>query len=253
MADNYTVLDSTAATLTKSSKDIGGAVHADEVHIVDSSGTSAVVPGTAATHLGKAEDAAHSSGDTGVAVFTVRRDTAASGAGTDGDYATFNTDSSGRLYVVFTGTAAADIMKAEDAAHSSADAGVAMLAVRRDTAAVGSGTDGDYSTINVDANGRVHTRVGYADPPATVYHGQTTVTTAGTEVTLAASQALTQGVWVKAKLANTGNIYVGKNPVTSTTGFELDAGESVFIPVADITTVFVDSSVNGEGVSYMAF
>jgi hypothetical protein len=58
-----------------------------------------LVPGTGATALGKAEDAAHSSGDTGVALLGVRRDTAASGAGTDGDYATLNLDSTGHLYV----------------------------------------------------------------------------------------------------------------------------------------------------------
>lgn len=62
------------------------------------SDVKAVVPGTGATNLGKAEDAAHSSGDTGVAVWGVRRDTPASGAGTDGDYASLNLDSSGRLY-----------------------------------------------------------------------------------------------------------------------------------------------------------
>jgi hypothetical protein len=64
-------------------------------------GTS-VTPGTSAAHLGKAEDAAHASGDTGVAILGVRRDTPASGAGTDGDYATLNLNSSGRLYTSAT-------------------------------------------------------------------------------------------------------------------------------------------------------
>jgi hypothetical protein len=50
--------------------------------------------------------------------------------------------------------------RAEDSAHSSGHEGVVVLAVRRDTAAVGSDTDGDYSTINVDASGRVHVNVG---------------------------------------------------------------------------------------------
>jgi hypothetical protein len=47
--------------------------------------------------------------------------------------------------------------RAEDAAHVSGHEGVVMLAVRRDAAAVGSDTDGDYSTINVNASGRVYT------------------------------------------------------------------------------------------------
>ena len=54
--------------------------------------------GTAATSLGKAEDAAHASGDTGVAVWSVRRDTAATGTSADGDYASLNTDSTGHLW-----------------------------------------------------------------------------------------------------------------------------------------------------------
>lgn len=110
-----------------------------------------------ASDLGKAEDAAHASGDVGVAVLAVRRDTPAVGSGTDGDYSTFNVDANGRVYVNAGGSAAASIGKAEDAAHTTADVGVATLAVRRDAAAVGSDTDGDYSTINVDALGRVYT------------------------------------------------------------------------------------------------
>lgn len=59
----------------------------------------AVVPGTAATNLGKAEDAAHSSGDTGVFVLSVRDDAPASTAGAEADYAALLTDSTGRLHV----------------------------------------------------------------------------------------------------------------------------------------------------------
>lgn len=62
-----------------------------------------LVPGTSATSLGKAEDSAHSSGDTGVAALTKRTDTAASSAGTDGDYAALNTDATGRLWTRPTG------------------------------------------------------------------------------------------------------------------------------------------------------
>ena len=58
-----------------------------------------VVPGTAATNLGKAEDAAHASGDTGVMALGVRKDTAAALAGSDGDYAPLEVDALGRLHV----------------------------------------------------------------------------------------------------------------------------------------------------------
>ena len=58
-----------------------------------------VTPGTSASNLGKAEDAAHSSGDVGVMSLSVRQDTAAATSGTDGDYQPLITDSSGRLHV----------------------------------------------------------------------------------------------------------------------------------------------------------
>ncbi len=60
---------------------------------------TSLIPGVGATSLGKAEDAAHSSGDTGVAALAVRRDAKAPGAGTDGDYATVNVNSSGDVRV----------------------------------------------------------------------------------------------------------------------------------------------------------
>lgn len=58
-----------------------------------------VVPGTAATNLGKAEDAAHASGDVGVMALTVRQDVAAALGGLDADYQPLISDASGRLHV----------------------------------------------------------------------------------------------------------------------------------------------------------
>ena len=115
-------------------------------------------------------------------------------------------------------------------------------------------------TINNAAGDGVYVRPGTSATwaissvaiPATIYHGQKTVTTAGTEVALAASQAILSGVRIKALATNTGDIFVGANPVTSSTGFVLDAGEEVFVEVANLATVYIDSSVNGEGVSYIA-
>lgn len=58
-----------------------------------------VVPGTGATSLGKAEDAAHTSGDVGVMALAVRSDAGGAIAGTDGDYTPLQVDSSGNLRV----------------------------------------------------------------------------------------------------------------------------------------------------------
>lgn len=62
-------------------------------------GTVAVIPGVGATSLGKAEDAGHSSGDTGVMALAVRNDSGAVLAGTDLDYVPLTTDNTGALRV----------------------------------------------------------------------------------------------------------------------------------------------------------
>lgn len=59
-------------------------------------GTS-ITPGTGATNLGKAEDAAAVSGDTIVAIGGVRNDTLADKTNTDGDYSIPSTDIKGRV------------------------------------------------------------------------------------------------------------------------------------------------------------
>lgn len=60
-----------------------------------------VVPGTSATNLGKAEDAPHSSGDTGVAVWGVRNDSLSTTfVGANGDYSPIALNSGGAVYVV---------------------------------------------------------------------------------------------------------------------------------------------------------
>lgn len=61
--------------------------------------TTSVVPGTAATNLGKAEDAAHTSGDTGIFALGVRNDTLADTTNTNADYAQLSTDIKGRVIV----------------------------------------------------------------------------------------------------------------------------------------------------------
>lgn len=61
-------------------------------------GTS-VTPGVAAANLGKAEDAVAASGDTGVAVLAVRRDTPSSDVSAAGDYATLQVSANGELWI----------------------------------------------------------------------------------------------------------------------------------------------------------
>jgi hypothetical protein len=53
------------------------------------------------------------------------------------------------------GTGANDLGKAEDAVHNTGDAGIMALAVRKDTPANLSGTDGDYEPLQI-SGGRLH-------------------------------------------------------------------------------------------------
>lgn len=87
---------------------------------LDSSGRiilGAIVPGTGATNLGKAEDAVHTSGDVGIMALGVRKDTAVALAA-DGDYMPSIYDGSGNMWVSL-GTKIAgedqtnDVLKAE--------------------------------------------------------------------------------------------------------------------------------------------
>lgn len=96
-----TAYTSGTATIRIVATTVGGEpVPAIATHAVTlASITTSIVPGTAATNLGKAEDAVHTSGDVGVMGLAVRRDTASSLAGADNDYLPLTTDSSGRLWV----------------------------------------------------------------------------------------------------------------------------------------------------------
>jgi hypothetical protein len=59
---------------------------------------TSVVPGYGATNLGKREDDAHNSADTGVMVLAVRDDTLAATSGAEGDYECLHTNNNGALF-----------------------------------------------------------------------------------------------------------------------------------------------------------
>lgn len=92
---------------------------------------SDLTPGTGATDLGKAEDAAHASGDVGVQMLAVRTDTPTNRSGTDGDYEPLQV-SNGYLWVRPDGSAANDAVDAGNPlkiggiANSSAPSAVAV-------------------------------------------------------------------------------------------------------------------------------
>ena len=78
---------------------------------------------------------------------------------------------------------------------------------------------------------------------------QATVTTAGTELQLADHSCIS--VTIKAKAANTGNIFVGGSDVSSATGLILAAGEAISLDITNTNLVYIDSATDGDGVSYI--
>lgn len=84
-------------------------------------------------------------------------------------------------------------------------------------------------------------------------HGVKTVTTAGTDVALAASTTA-KVVIIQAQTDNTNAIAVGASGVDATiatgSGVILYAGDSITLEIDDLVDVFIDSLVNGEGVRY---
>jgi hypothetical protein len=91
---------------------------------------------------------------------------------------------------------------------------------------------------------------GGSSSPTSVLSGKTTVTTSGTRVALATSTT-SRSVIVKALATNTGTIYVGNSSVSSASGLQLAAGDSVSFDITNLSTVNIDASVNGEGVTYL--
>lgn len=125
---------------------------------IDDAGGSITIDGavTATSNYEYAEDSAHTTADTGAFILAVRNDAGTSLVDTDGDYAPFSLDSTGALRVTGSSTTI-NAEKNEDDAHVSGDTGNFVLAVRQDTLASSTSTDGDYAAIKVDAAGSVYT------------------------------------------------------------------------------------------------
>lgn len=84
--------------------------------------------------------------------------------------------------------------------------------------------------------------------------GRTTVATAGTRVVLGASVSM-ESVAVQALSTNTGTVVVGGSDVVAAAGtrkgIALAANDVVSVDTDDLGEIWVDSTVNGEGVNYL--
>ena len=90
----------------------------------------------------------------------------------------------------------------------------------------------------------------------TITSGRKVVTTAGTRETLVASTTAAKLVIITAETDNTGVMAVGAVTVVAAVltrvGTPLLAGDSITLPVDDLVKVYLDSTVSGDGVTYVA-
>lgn len=150
------------------------------------------------------EDAVASDGHAGFSVLTVRQDTPAGSTSGDGDYQTFKTDSIGRLWVNCGTGCSGGTQYAEDNASASGDLTVFISGVRRDTTPTSSsGTAGDYSAFNLDANGRLYTQ-------AVLYDATGTALTVSQDST------------IDAAVGTTGPLMLGRGSTATPTGVSTD-------------------------------
>jgi hypothetical protein len=87
-------------------------------------------------------------------------------------------------------------------------------------------------------------------PLTTIYNNTKTVPT-GTAEAIASSQAI-HSVTVKALSTNTVAVYVGATGVTTSSGFELLAGESITLDVSNLASVFCISGTSSQVIRYIA-
>lgn len=87
-------------------------------------------------------------------------------------------------------------------------------------------------------------------PYTVLGNNKQTVTTAGTRVQLASSTS-TKTITIRALSTNTGFIYVGNIGVSASNGFQLSKDETVSLDLDNLNKIYIDSSVNSEGVTYI--
>lgn len=90
---SVSVQQDTIPWITSGTATVSGLFH----DVIGSVYVSQIVPGVAATNLGKAEDAAHTTGDVGVLALAVRKDGVAEALSDDGDYTPLQVNEDGIL------------------------------------------------------------------------------------------------------------------------------------------------------------
>lgn len=158
---------------------------------------------------------------------------------TDGDVAPFNMTVNGALHTAVQNTVTVDLGSNNDVVqptHDNFNANVNLQV-------------GDADVDSSNAVPTEHSITGIGD-------GVKTVTTAGTDEALAGSTACKK-VDIQALTDNTGTVAVGASGVDATlgtgTGIVLYPGDTYSLEIDNLSDIYVDSTVNGEGVRYVYY
>lgn len=128
---------------------------------------------------------------------------------------------------------------AEDGASAGGEQLTLAGAVRRDTAASSSATDGDYSTLNTDASGRLWVNASGAAVPVTDNGGTLTVDDGGSSLTVDGTVALSAGS------ANIGDVDVLTVPAPLSTSGGGTEASALRVTIASDSTGLVSVDDNG--------
>lgn len=218
-----------------------------------------VTPGTAATNLGKAEDVAHTTGDTGVFMLAVRNDSVASLSDTTGDYSPLQVNANGSLRVVVEASgvqiapgsgsdANALRVSASNANAVARDAVVSTNPVtvggRASTAVPGAvSADGDSVDVWLDRNGATV----QATRPCTS-GGAANVASSATNVTLLASNTARRGFTIWNDSTQILFVKMGATASATSYHFQMIAGAYYESPAGFLYTGIIDgiwASANG--------
>lgn len=200
--------------------DNSGSLTVDGTVTVDSISTS-VVPGTAATNLGKAIDTAAGATDTGVAVLAVRDDTLTTLTPVDGDYVPLRVSSTGALHVTGGGGGTEYTV---DTAAPAAPTGGTFVMERDDALSALTEVEGDWTNPRSNANGAL-----WVKPDGT---------------TIVDGSGVTQPVSGTVAVSSVGGtVTVGSHAVTNAGTFAVQAAQSGTWNIGTVTTVTTVSAV----------
>lgn len=233
MADNVAV---TAGSGTSIATDDVSGVQYQRVKISDGTADSS-------THLKVcAEDAAHSSGDTGLMSLAVRKDTAAALADTDGDYQPLITDANGRLHVVATAATSSNVV--DDAAFTPASSQVSMVGYTADESSTDSVDEGDGGAARMTLDRKqIVTHYPHTAGGCAIFRSldldeteEDVKTSAGQVYGLWFTNTATSTRWLKFYNATAANVTVGTTTPVLTVGLPGNSSD-------DITGLFSNGGV----------